>query len=300
MWAGLLMEVKDKLVVYEKMYLHESEVKEKITIRVQIIFTLIIAVVAVSSYILRMLDFSEYLHVAYVIIILLLVFLGLLGVACFYAVRAFWGNLFALVPSAQKVDDYCKQMEIYSAEVKAADLEEINVRSEVEEFLCDSYRESAANNYEVNKLRAGRVHLSFRFLLFSLAPLLCAGSLFIGFDMDASSPRKNYQIIDKYVGDQLGALEKRLDIIAVNTSELKEVVMSASEDESAKGEQEDTPSKPIVEMSAAPPLSAAPKKPERPQVQFVMNMELRQRATQAPSKHFLKPDESKDDEPSDK
>lgn len=294
------MEIKDKLVIYEKMYLHESEAKEKITIRVQIVFTLIIAVVAVSSYILRMLDFTEYLHVAYVIIILLLVYLGLLGVACFYAVRAFWGNLFALVPSAKKVDDYCKQMEVYSAQVKAAELEEINVRSEVEEFLCDSYKESAAHNYEVNKLRAGRVHLSFRFLLFSLAPLLCAGSLFIGFDMDASSPRKNYQIIDRYVGDQLGKLEKRLDIIAVNTSELKEVVMSASEDESAKGGQEDVPSKPINEMSAAPPLSAAPKKPERPQVQFVMNMEIRPRSPQVPSKHFLKPDESKADEPSDK
>jgi hypothetical protein len=68
------MEVKELLVVFEKMYLQENEIKEKITIRVQIVFTLILAVITVSSYMLRMLDLDRYVFVGATIIASLVIF----------------------------------------------------------------------------------------------------------------------------------------------------------------------------------------------------------------------------------
>ncbi len=260
------MENKELLVVFEKMYLQENEIKEKITIRVQIVFTLILAVIAVSSYMLRMLDFSQYAHVAYAIISLAFGFYSFLSISCFYAIKAFWGNTFKQVPPAMEVRGYCNALRHYNSEKSKIDFdgepELIDVKGEVESYLCDAYEECATHNSELNQVRSRRVHLSFKWLLFSLAPLSLSGVLFVSFDMDVSSPRKNFQVIDKYVGDQLSGLNKSLDRIVKKTEELKEIAMS-NEKTNPSGSKKGGEPTPV-------PVGTAPAKPQRPPMRIVL------------------------------
>ncbi|HDS1724479.1 hypothetical protein NPS53_24345 [Pseudomonas putida] len=273
------MDTKDQLALFEKMHHHELDIKEKLTTRAQIIFTLILAVMATSSYIVRMLDFSEHPNIAWAIVSLIIAYLFFIGISCFFAIRVFWGNKFGISPSAGEIGTYCKDLNDYNISVRAwtasggEGQNEVNLAQEMDTFLSDAYKEAATHNFEVNKSRAGWAHLSFRFLLLSFAPLVVSGGLFVSFDMDTSSPRKNYQVIDKYVGDQLGIVERQLKIISSNTLEIGRVLMSKENESTSDTVQNQLKEVQPTQNTAALPLTAAPKRPERPQVQFVMNME---------------------------
>lgn len=213
------MEAKELLAVFEKMYLLEAEIKEKITTRVQIVFTLILGVVTVSSYMLRMLDLDRFYWGVISIVALLVFFFGCLGMASKFAVRAFWGNTFKVMPSASDVKDLHDKLNLYNEDVRLAEEDgdfrsvRVDVRAKIEQYLCDKYEECATHNSDVNMERSRKVHESFRWLLVAFIPLGLAGSIFVICDMDVSSPRKNFQVIDKYVGDQLSRIEKGLELL---------------------------------------------------------------------------------------
>ncbi|WP_213936855.1 hypothetical protein [Pseudomonas sp. dw_612] len=264
------MEVKELLVVFEKMYLQENEIKEKITIRVQIVFTLMLAVITVSGYMLRMLDLDRYIFVGAAIIASLVVFFAGLAVSSKYAIRAFWGNTFKQMPPALEVKGYCNALVSYNEEVEKAiqdgdgvGAEAVDVRSEVDTYLSNAYEECATHNSEVNQERSRKVHESFKWLLVSFAPLGIAGVLFIGFDMDVSSPRKNYQVIDKYVGDQIGKVERSIALIASRTEELKGVQMSEKDKVNVSPAKQTT-------SAPAPIKTSEPAKPDAPRVRIVL------------------------------
>ncbi|MFJ2282064.1 hypothetical protein ACIOUG_13085 [Pseudomonas sp. NPDC087803] len=264
------MDVKELLGVFEKMYLQENEIKEKITIRVQILFTLILAVITVSSYMLRMLDLDRYVFIGAAIIASLVVFFAGLTVSSKYAIRAFWGNTFKQMPPALEVKGYCSALVSYNDEIEKAvregdglGAEAVDVRSEIDTYLSNAYEECATHNSEVNQERSRKVHESFKWLLFSFAPLGVAGILFVGFDMDVSSPRKNYQVIDKYVGDQIGKVERSIALIANQKEKLKEVQMS----EKNKGNV-DSAKQPTE--APAPIKTSGPIKPDAPRVRIVL------------------------------
>lgn len=213
------MEAKELLAVFEKMYLLEAEIKEKITTRVQIVFTLILGVVTVSSYMLRMLDLDRYYWGVAAIVALLVFFFGCLGMSSKFAVMAFWGNTFKVMPSASDVKELHGELILYNEEVRLAEEDKdfrsvrVDVRAKIEQYLCDKYEECATHNSDVNIKRSRKVHESFRWLLGAFVPLGLAGSIFVVCDMDVSSPRKNFQVVDKYVGDQLGRIEKGLELL---------------------------------------------------------------------------------------
>lgn len=214
------MEAKELLVVFEKMYLQESEIKEKVTIRIQIVFTLLLAIVTVLSYMLRMLDLDRSFGGVVLIVASSVVLLVFLGMASNLAVRAFWGNTFKLMPSASEIKEYHKELNEYNEGVRSAEARGdfqyalIDVRAEIELYLSDLYEECATHNAIVNMERSRKVHESFRWLLLSFVPLGIAGVMFVAYDMDVSSPRKNFQVIDSYVGGQLSRIEKRLELIS--------------------------------------------------------------------------------------
>ncbi|RON97117.1 hypothetical protein BK672_02145 [Pseudomonas fluorescens] len=263
------MEVKELLVVFEKMYLQENEIKEKITIRVQILFTLILAVITVSSYMLRMLDLERYVLIAASIISSLVVFYAGLAVSAKYAVRAFWGNTFKQMPPAVEVRGYCSALISYNEEVEkakstlGAEVEVVDIRSEVDTYLSNVYEECATHNSEINQERSRKVHESFKWLLCSFVPLGIAGILFVGFDMDVSSPRKNFQVVDKYVGDQIGVARRSIDLVTSQVVELRESYMSDSKRTGDKPGRQG-------ENITAPLKTGAPVKPNGPPVRIVL------------------------------
>lgn len=269
------MQNNDFLIVFEKMYLLENETKEKITIRVQIVFTLTLALIAVSSYILRMLDFSSSQTIAIATLSTTLVFLVLLGASSYFAVRAFWGNTFKQTPSASEIKGYYNALVQYNLDIDKflADPEngdpengdqKIDIDAELNSYLCDVFEDCATHNAQVNFSRSRMVHNSFKLLLLSLVPLGVSAIMFIGFDMDVSSPRKNYQVIDKYVGDQLINLDQGLGSLTKVINELKVILMTNRNDDKNQEPQNVPPEK------APAPVQMKPERPERPSVRIML------------------------------
>lgn len=213
------MSSPEMLTYYEKMYLSEQDVKERINTRVQITFTLLIALVTVASYMLRMLDFKAFPEMVGAMVLLMLVFVFLIALSSYYSVRAFWGNEFKQMPSAQKVENYYLQLLQYNSAAQDYNgdagaeyvVEYVDVDAEMESMFSDHYRECADHNAEVNQQRSRQVYLSIGWLLVSLAPFALAGLLFVIFDLDTSSPRKSALIADQAVAEQLGHIDKTLN-----------------------------------------------------------------------------------------
>lgn len=76
--------------LYEKLYFHEMEVRERITGRVQITFALVATGYTILSYMLRMLDYTA-LHGAIMVFAISSGLTFALSFVCLYfLVRAFW------------------------------------------------------------------------------------------------------------------------------------------------------------------------------------------------------------------
>lgn len=242
--------------LYEKLYFHEMEVRERITGRVQITFALVATGYTILSYMLRMLDYNE-LRCA---IVLFAIFSGLtfvLSFICLYfLVRAFWGNTYKGMPSPVKIDEYReelivhkKNIEIYNSSYPNHLQPEVDVDSGVADYLYKKFRDCSAHNTEVNDRRSRQVHRAFKWLLFASIPMLVASVTYIAFDLDVSSPRKETPIVDISIATELKGINSKLE--SLNTS-IKQGVKTM----------------PKIEDNYVPPPPPPPQEPEaRPLVE---------------------------------
>lgn len=198
-------EKPDWLNFYKTMYEHEVDMKEKITTRSQIVFTFVIALITVSTYMLRMLDTSQNPCATFLFYIASAFFYVFLAYTFYGAVRAFWGNEFRYLASAGDLSNYWKELEQWKADTRAfvKSTEEGNVKAEhldkevredFQRHLVAEYINCADHNCKVNQKRQRRLHLSFGCLLLSLIPLAIMTVLFIAFDLDRSSPSKAVRV----------------------------------------------------------------------------------------------------------
>ncbi|MBD8601958.1 hypothetical protein IFT80_04805 [Pseudomonas sp. CFBP 8771] len=260
-------------VTYEKMYAYEEDIKNSISIKTQLIFTAIFALLSVSAYLARFLDFTESPVVAYVIASLILLVIVIISVSVYFNCRAFSGSEFNRMPYAAEVKKYHDDQVGYNSEVKkyncqvghAEQLDLVDPIHETESYISETYVRCATHNALVNEQRSRWVFKSVAAFLIACIPLVLASLLFVVFDMDTSSPRKSLSIRDSYVGDEISSLkgqllaglgrdqiadlEKRTIILenAVLAMRLKKL----SESEKATAEQQSKPPAPV--KPAAPP-----------------------------------------------
>lgn len=241
--------------LYEKLYFHEMEVREKITGRVQVTFALVATGYTILSYMLRMLDFT-YNKLALGIFIVCTIITFIISIGClFYLIRAFWGNTYNGMPSPKETDDYRKNLVIYRHHIAQYNIDypqnkqpEIIVDDYISEHLYNKFRDCSTHNTTVNDRRSRQVYESFKWLLFASAPMFIASVTFIVCDLDVSSPRKETPIVDQSVVNSLNEIKNEL-VIFTNLY---------------KGNQE----MPEVEDNYVPPPPVTPQEPDvRPLVE---------------------------------
>ena len=225
----------DKLFdLFEKIYFHEMEVREKLIFRVQINFALVATGYAIISYMVRMLDFDQDLSLVKLFVSFTVVSI-ILSILCLKnLVQAFWGNVYQGMPSPKEIDSYKNELEKHSAEISEYNLQypdhaqtEINVNEQLKSYMYEKYRDCSSHNTDVNDCRGAHIHQSFKWLLISAIPFLLASGIFIGGDLDVSSPRKETLIYDKAVAEKLGNLEEEIAKIEMQfQSQVKERAMS--------------------------------------------------------------------------
>ncbi|EGA64512.1 hypothetical protein [Vibrio brasiliensis] len=180
------MNKKELLQFYKELYFHELERKDRITAQAQVRFAFVATGVALSAYMLRMLDFTESPTLVWL-------FLGCLSLAlipfcCSVWVlsRAFWGNHYGYLPVLTDVEVYRQDLEHHYAETG----ENGSIDNDMLDYLLGSFADISSQNSKVNEARLTKMNHFYRFSLPSVGFFVVASALFIVADLDASSPRK--------------------------------------------------------------------------------------------------------------
>ncbi|GKE11232.1 hypothetical protein Tco_1414783, partial [Tanacetum coccineum] len=123
-----------------------------------------------------------------------------------------------------------------------------NSEEEAEKFLENITAKCIDYNYEVNEVRRVGTKLATKYIIIALLPLAVAASVFVGFDLDASSPRKNMLTQDTALSEQVKLLSSNL---AAFNDRNKTKDLSMSQDDKDVSNRNAPPPPP-------PPLPAEP------------------------------------------
>lgn len=260
------LDTKGLIEFYEKLYFHEEDRKEKLTARSQISFGLIFTFLTVSAYILKVLDFQESKEVSAIIVSMMAIAVLFACISTYFSIKAFWGNEFKIPPEAEDIKNYHTELINYNNEQKKLSSQNrhnkpphlVDVNSEFLNFMADSYAECATHNSRINMNRSRLVHDSFKSLIAAFFFLSISVFIFVIFDMDASTPRKDFQVIDRHASERLTDISDRVRELTKSVDNLKEVALSMSKNETEKNKVA-----PIEK-------TATPKIPERPKVRVVL------------------------------
>ena len=218
------MSNNDVGATYEKMYLHEEEIKNSLAIKTQVIFTAIFALVSTTIYLARFLDFSSRPDIALVISLMIILVVTSAMISTYFNFKAFSGSEFKRMPYAAKVKDYYDEQIQYNIELdrynaKVTQHERVSLidpTKETENFISNTYVSCSTHNALTNEKRSRWVFQATVAFLSACIPLAFASLLFVLFDMDTSSPRKNFAIKDAYVGGEIASLKDHLLNISKN------------------------------------------------------------------------------------
>jgi len=213
-------------------YFDEINTRERIVSRIQVNLAIFASVLAILSYMARRLDYSS----GYPLVILFWIgefsSLVLIGVSIFLTYHAFTGFEYKFFPKAKDVIAYKRDIARYIDRGE-------NIHGSIEEFMIDSVCECVDNNYALNEFRRKKISFSLVFLVMSGIPIFFTCFLFVVFDMDASSPRKDMLIVDRSVVAQLKELTSLTKSNYMNNQLKEGVQMSDERNQSGQGGQGD-------------------------------------------------------------
>lgn len=210
--------------IYEKLYLYEEDIKHKISIKSQVIFTAIFALMTITAYISRFLDFSINPSIAYIIAFLELSIFVILAFSIYYNCRAFSGTIFKKMLYSKQLKNYYEALVEYNREIQeynstvddVSKIPLVDAIEDTENFISETYADCATYNAYLNDERSRWAFKAQAAFLIACVPLVIASSLFVIFDMDTSSPRKPLSIKDSYVGGEISSLKEIVSDVAKN------------------------------------------------------------------------------------
>ncbi|PTO74856.1 hypothetical protein [Vibrio splendidus] len=215
---------------YERIYFHEMETREKLFTRIQISFALFFTGYSIASYMVRMLDFTSHKSVATAFVVLTIVsgLISLVGVR--HLVIAFWGSVYKGMSSPAETDKYRQDVQEYASSIveynnQYPDNKQplVDLDDMVSQFVFEQLRDCASHNTKVNDSRFAHVHNSIRWLLVAIIPFAIASALFVSFDLDASSPRKETLIHNRSLVEEVDKLSKKIVQAVSQNQDFQEV-----------------------------------------------------------------------------
>ncbi|AOR65106.1 hypothetical protein [Pectobacterium wasabiae] len=187
----------DLLKFYEKIYFHEAELREKLYVRIQIVFAFYVFIVTSAIYIIRNIDYSGG-ALAIAALILSVICCIVMAVSIFYLKRAFWGNEFKVISTPEEISRHLEnlkehkvKLEEYNAMYAYNKQKIINPEDGLDNFIFERLQRCSSHNMLINEWRSSQIHQSVYYFFLSLIPLLFSAVVFIGFDLDLSSSQKS-------------------------------------------------------------------------------------------------------------
>ncbi|EKY3086954.1 hypothetical protein QMT25_10890 [Cronobacter dublinensis] len=200
------MDKSKKLEFYEKLYYQAGDVQEKLHARVQGVFAFALIISSAIHYVIKNLIADHCLWLTIPIVIFMFSSSLLLIFSISKLTKAFWGNKYAIITTPQDLDNYHAELEATKTQQEAYNIsypnnkvEVINPDQMMSDFYYEKMREVATTNMNINNNRQENIHLSVKFMLWSLAPFAAGLALFLIANLDSSAPRNNHSSETRYV-----------------------------------------------------------------------------------------------------
>lgn len=188
-----------------QIYFHELDERERIFSRLQLNFGFYATAVASATYMCRMMDYGSNAIGMTLFFVFLAVFSVFLITSIYYTVYALTGFEYTLFPSSAASVAY--RRDIFSIEDEERRTGNTSSLSgEVEAYVSESLAQCSDRNRSINEVRKAANRKALLRLFFASIPLLASAVCFVGFDLDASSPRKNHLVEDPKLRESLDKL----------------------------------------------------------------------------------------------
>jgi hypothetical protein len=185
------MNDERRFELYEKIYFHEVESREKLSSRLQIPLALLLSIASVYALIVKGVSFSnnDIWNICFGMVFLLSVSLFVVSVS--YFVRSFYGHAYEFLPSASDTEKYRKTLiDTYQ---EYDDCDEL-VERYFNEYLFRYFNECSSNNTKVNDKRSEYLHKCNTYLILTSMPLVVSFLIFTFSGVDGNSIGKDLKV----------------------------------------------------------------------------------------------------------
>lgn len=185
------MKDDKRFELYEKLYFHEVEAREKISARLQIPLALLLSITSVYAILIKgiSLDNTGLWNAIFGLFFIVSAVLFVKSVSCF--VRSFYGHTYEFIPSALTTENYRKELiDTYS---KYDECDEL-VEKYFNEYIFSYYNECSSANTLVNDKRSEYLHKCNTYLILTALPLAVAFLIFTLSGIDKNSIEKEFKV----------------------------------------------------------------------------------------------------------
>ena len=234
----------------KEVYFYELDTREKIFNRLQLNFAAYVTFFTVVAYMARMIDYSSACWA------LTLFYTGIflatipISISVRYTFLALSGYKYAIFPSASESIKYKTDIEEYYNQFGNL-ISQQNSKNYpktapemLDNYVLETLTETIDKNKIINEYRRFAIRKSHLHFLYSSIPLALSAFLFVAFDLDTSSPRKNFLTEDVNLRKSINQL----------TQDIKNM---SGNDNSQDSQQK--PPQPAVQIPPPPP---------RPKIQY--------------------------------
>lgn len=185
------MNNEKRFELYEKLYFHEVEAREKISSRLQIPLALLLSITSVYAVLVKGISFhnDSLWNLCFGGIFFISVVLFITSVS--YFVKSFYGHTYEFIPSALTTENYRNMLiDTYRDFDECDEL----VERHFNEYVFRYYNECSSTNTEVNDKRSEYLHKCNTYLILTVLPLAAAFLIFTLSGIDKNSIEKEIKV----------------------------------------------------------------------------------------------------------
>lgn len=241
-------------------YYHELDSRARIFSRLQLNFAIYASVIALLTYMLRMIDYSSSCVAITLFLVGFSAGAGLLAWSIYYTIVALTGHEYKTLPKSDELIRYEDELKKHAKSLRKYNLEykqKVEVpdpNAELGKYISEAYSKCIDHNYAINEFRRQAVRKSIWSMVKASIPVILSAFLFVIYDLDASSPRKisvSFSEGNPLI-NAIDGVQRSISIISTTTLEKETAEMSKEKCHPNNAQKQ----------NFTPPPPPEPKKPE--------------------------------------
>lgn len=188
----------DLLAFYENNYYKTLEARDRLLTRIQLTAAILFTEFTIISYMCRTVDIKNISPAVIFFIATITFTLAALLYSSFLLYKAYSDSSYQPIPYANAINAHFNDLiKHYKTENYNDEESRKMALDDLEFFLINEYSDSSAVNDLKMEVRSKNSHSSIKMAFLSLIGIAFSSTIFIGNDMDASSPRKPLDVVVK-------------------------------------------------------------------------------------------------------